>query len=82
MGWQTTGGAKRKSGTRRIWTGIALWNGTTSVAWVLLATWRAQQYGIANFAVLLCTGLFASAVTVMALFARRNCGRVQRAVAA
>jgi cellulose synthase (UDP-forming) len=81
MGWQTTGGAKRKSGTKRIWAGIALWNGTTCAAWVLLAAWRAHEYGITNFAVLLCTGVFASVLTVMALGARRNHARVQRSAA-
>jgi hypothetical protein len=81
MGWQTTGGAKRKSGTGRIWAGLALWNGTTCIVWVLVAAWRAHQYGIANFAVLLCTGLFAGALTVMALASKRNHARVRRAVA-
>jgi cellulose synthase (UDP-forming) len=82
MGWQTTGGARRKSGTSRIWAGIALWNGTTCAAWVLLAAWRAHQYGIVNFAILLCTGLFASGITVMALAAKRNHARMRPPVAA
>jgi cellulose synthase (UDP-forming) len=72
MGWQTTGAAKRKAGTRRIWYGIAAWNGTTCAAWVLLALWRASQYGAANFSVLLFGGLFASLITAMALGSRRN----------
>jgi cellulose synthase (UDP-forming) len=81
MGWQTTGGAKRKSGTRRIWAGIAIWNGATCATWVLLAAWRAHQYGIANFAVLLFTGLFASVLTGMALGSKRNHTRVQKTLA-
>ena len=29
MGWQPTGASKRKSKTRRMWLGMALWNGST-----------------------------------------------------
>jgi cellulose synthase/poly-beta-1,6-N-acetylglucosamine synthase-like glycosyltransferase len=72
MGWQTTGGSKRKAGTRRIWAGIVAWNATTCAAWVLLALWRAGQYGAENFSVLLAGGIFASLITAMALGARRN----------
>jgi cellulose synthase (UDP-forming) len=72
MGWQTTGGLKRKSGTRRIWTGIALWNGPTSLAWLLIAVWRAGQYGIANFSLLILGGIVACATTALALGSRRN----------
>jgi cellulose synthase (UDP-forming) len=71
MGWQPTGGSARKSRTRRIWTGIALWNGTTSAAWVLLAFWRTVNESM-NFVVLLAIGLMTLAITVMALFSRRN----------
>jgi cellulose synthase (UDP-forming) len=72
MGWQTTGGSKRKSGTRRIWIGIAAWNGTTCAVWVLLGLWRASQFGVKNFSVLLFSGLFASVITAMALGSKRN----------
>jgi cellulose synthase (UDP-forming) len=72
MGWQATGEVKRKAGTRRIWAGIWAWSGTTSVAWVLLAGWRAVQYGAGNFAVLLAGGLLSTLVTGMALASRRN----------
>ena len=72
MGWQTTGGLKRKAGTRRIWVGIWLWNGTTCAVWVVLAIWRAHEYGLANFAVLLAGGIFACVTTIMALGSRRN----------
>lgn len=72
IGWQTTGGVKRKAGNRRIWIGIAVWNGTTCAAWVLLALWRATQYGAQNMAVLLAGGIFASVTTAMALGSRRN----------
>jgi cellulose synthase (UDP-forming) len=71
MGWQPTGGSKRKSKTRRIWAGILLWNGTTGVAWVLLALWRVAQHGM-SFVILLATGLLACAITAMALLSRRN----------
>jgi cellulose synthase (UDP-forming) len=80
MGWQTTGGSKRKSGIRRIWIGIAAWNGTTCAVWVLLALWRASQFGIKNFSVLLFGGIFASAITAMALGSRRNYVRTLQGV--
>ena len=47
LGWQTTGGEKRKAGTRRVWVGVAVWNGGTGVAWVTLAAWRMHHYGVA-----------------------------------
>jgi cellulose synthase (UDP-forming) len=72
MGWQTTGSSKRKAGTRRIWIGIGAWNGTTCVAWVLLAVWRASHLGAENFSILLFGGLFASLITSMALGSKRN----------
>ena len=72
MTWQTTGNSLRKAGTRRIWIGIAAWNGSTCAAWVLLALWRANQYGTKNYAVLLFGGVFASVITAMALGSRHN----------
>jgi cellulose synthase (UDP-forming) len=81
LGWQTTGGTKRKSGIRRIWAGVAIWNGTTCAAWVSIAVWRACQYGVLNFSVLLGTGLFASMLTAMALGAKRNHRRTREQLA-
>ena len=78
MGWQPTGGSKQKSKTRRIWAGIALWNGTTSVVWVLFALWRTVHNG-RSFVVLLATGLLALFITAMALLSRRNYARVEGA---
>jgi cellulose synthase (UDP-forming) len=75
MGWQTTGSSKRKAGTRRIWIGIATWNGTTCTVWVLLALWRASQFGPKNFSVLLFGGVFTSVITAMALGSKRNHAR-------
>lgn len=75
LGWQTTGGEKRKAGTRRVWVGVAVWNGGTGVAWVTLAAWRMHHYGVA-FVPLLATGLLACTITGMALYARRNHARV------
>jgi cellulose synthase (UDP-forming) len=72
MGWQTTGGLKRKAGTRRIWAGIWIWNGTTSLVWLLLAIWQAAHYGVANFAFLIAGGIFNLVITGMALGSRRN----------
>ncbi len=75
LGWQSTGGSSRKAGTRRIWVGLAIWNGGTSLAWVGLACWRLATYG-PDFVPLLVVGLFTSAITAMALGARRNHLRV------
>ncbi len=75
MGWQTTGGGKRKAGTRRVWVGMAVWNGGTGIAWVALAAWRMIHFGAA-FVPLLATGLFACVITGMALGARRNHARI------
>ena len=72
MGWQATGTGQRKTGTRRVWIAMALWNIPTCCAWVLLAVWRMLHYGYANFAVILATGVFASIITVMAIGSRRN----------
>ena len=75
MGWQATGGGKRKAGTRRIWVGIVTWNAATSLAWVALALWRMIHLGLV-FIPLLATGLFACTITGMALGARRNHARI------
>jgi cellulose synthase (UDP-forming) len=72
LGWQPTGGGQPVAGTRRIWAGIWIWNGTSSAAWVLLALWRAVTCGTGDFMVLLAGGLFAAGITGMALAARRN----------
>jgi cellulose synthase (UDP-forming) len=79
LGWQPTGGGKRKAGTRRVWVGLALWNGGTGLAWVTLAVWRMTRYGAA-FAPLLATGLLALLITGMALASRRNHVRVVNGV--
>ena len=76
LGWQPTGGGQPGAGTRRIWAGIWIWNGTSSAAWVLLALWRAVTCGIGDFIVLLAGGLFTAGITGMALAARRNHTRV------
>jgi cellulose synthase/poly-beta-1,6-N-acetylglucosamine synthase-like glycosyltransferase len=75
MGWQTTGGGKRKKGTRRIWIGVTFWNGSTGFAWVTIATWRMMRFGPA-FIPLFGTGLLAFTISCMTLGARRNHARV------
>jgi cellulose synthase (UDP-forming) len=75
MGWQTTGSGRRKSGTRRMWIGLTVWNGGTSIAWLSLAVWRFAERGTA-FIPLVCTGFVACFVTAMALAARRNYARL------
>lgn len=76
MSWQPTGGSKRKSKTRRIWVGIAMWNGFTGMVWVLLGLWRVAYYGL-SFTILLATGMLACSITAMALLARRNHSAVE-----
>jgi cellulose synthase (UDP-forming) len=71
MGWQATGGGKRKAGTRRIWVGVTIWNGGTSLAWVTVAAWRLACQGTA-FIPLLATGLVAFVLAGMALTVRWN----------
>ena len=71
MGWQTTGGGKRKAGTRRVWMGVMIWNGGTGLAWVTLAWWRLTCSGVA-FVPLFASGVLACIITGMALGARRN----------
>jgi cellulose synthase (UDP-forming) len=78
MGWQPTGGNKRKTGTRRVWVALTVWNGGTGLAWVTLAAWRMARFGPV-FVPLLATGLFACAITWMALGARRNHARIAEA---
>ena len=78
LSWQPTGSTKQKSKTRRIWAGIALWNGTTSVVWVLFALWRTVHNG-RSFVVLLATGLLALFITAIALLSRRNYARMEGA---
>jgi cellulose synthase (UDP-forming) len=80
MGWQATGGGKRKAGTRRVWIGLTVWNGGTGLAWVALAAWRMTHYGAA-FLPLLATGLLVFAITVMALGSRRNNDRITQGAA-
>jgi cellulose synthase (UDP-forming) len=75
MGWQTTGGGKRKSGTRRVWVGVMVWNGGTGLAWATLAAWQVTCYGNA-FVPLFASGLLACIITGMALGARRNHARI------
>ncbi len=77
MGWQTTGAGQRKVGMRRVWAGVAVWNGSTGVAWVGIAVWRLSRYGL-SFLPLLATGLVACLITSMALTARRNHLRIVR----
>jgi cellulose synthase (UDP-forming) len=78
LGWQPTGGAKRKSKTRRIWAGIALWNGTTSLVWVAFAGWRTVYDG-RSFVILLAVGLVTLGITTMALLSRWNFAQLEGA---
>jgi cellulose synthase (UDP-forming) len=75
MGWQATGGGKRKAGTRRIWAGLTLWNGGTGLAWLMIAGWRISRHGTV-FIPLFATGLLACLITGMALASRRNHARI------
>ncbi|MGH3273266.1 MAG: hypothetical protein ACRDNZ_02945, partial [Streptosporangiaceae bacterium] len=65
-------------GQRRVWLGVAAWNGTTSLAWAGLAAWRVDRSGSA-FLPLLVLGLVACTLTGMTLASRRNHARITRA---
>ena len=49
MGWQPTGGTAKKSRTRRLWTGLALWGLGTALAWTITAAVRMRTVDLATF---------------------------------
>jgi GT2 family glycosyltransferase len=72
IAWQPTGGSAQRSRTRRIWIGVAVWNGTTGIAWVAISVLRSIQYESFNFVIIVCSGLFTCVVTFMALRSRSS----------
>lgn len=77
LAWQATGDSKNKSGIRRMWAGIVVWNGGTGIAWIGLAAWRIAASGY-RFIPLLMFGLGSCLVTAMALAARSGSQRRTR----
>lgn len=67
MGWQPTGGTKKKSRTRRLWLAMALWSGGTGLLWTGLAAFRMLGDDALTFAPLFLTGMFSLTVTAQAL---------------
>jgi cellulose synthase (UDP-forming) len=49
MGWQPTGGTGRKSRTRRLWAGLALWGLGTALVWTVVAAMRMRSVDVATF---------------------------------
>jgi cellulose synthase (UDP-forming) len=72
LGWEATGSGLRKAGIRRVWVAVAIWNVPACAAWVVLSLWRMEQYGVANYALMLVAALFASLVAWMMMASRRN----------
>ncbi|HXA62035.1 MAG TPA: cellulose synthase catalytic subunit [Streptosporangiaceae bacterium] len=72
MGWQPTGSVKKKSKTRRVWVGIAVWNGGTGLLWVAVAGWRMLTMDATTFFPMFALGAFALTITAMALASPRN----------
>lgn len=72
MGWQPTGGTKKKSRTGRIWTASAVWSITTGLLWIGGAVYRSVELRSVNFLFVLATGLLASFIATMGLLSRRN----------
>lgn len=67
MGWQPTGGTKKKSRTRRLWLAMSLWSGGTGLLWTGVAAYRMISDDAATFAPLFLTGMFSLTVTAQAL---------------
>ncbi|WP_229071650.1 glycosyltransferase family 2 protein [Actinoplanes sp. DH11] len=67
MGWQPTGATGKKSRTRRLRTGIALWSLGTALAWTLLAAARMSTVDLATFAPAFLAGTVYLATVLQAL---------------
>ena len=67
MGWQPTGGTKKKSKTRRLW--IAMWafSGGTGLLWAGGAAYRMVTESPVTYAPLFLTGMFFLTVTAQAV---------------
>lgn len=70
MGWQPTG--SKVSPLRRLWWGVRVWNGGTTIAWLALAGVRIYQTGSARFFVLGVLGLVQAAVVLRLMLPGRN----------
>jgi cellulose synthase (UDP-forming) len=70
MQWQATGGGA--SPVKRLWAGIAIWNGGTAALWVGLAIWRTTQFGSDRFALIGLLGLFYVVLTVFVVASDDN----------
>jgi cellulose synthase/poly-beta-1,6-N-acetylglucosamine synthase-like glycosyltransferase len=76
MGWQPTGATTlRRTGIRRLWTGVYLWSGGTAAAWVAGALWRILTMHPADFALILFSGLFYTAIVSRTIIPARRPNR-------
>jgi cellulose synthase (UDP-forming) len=67
MGWQPTGGTKKKNRTRRLWIGMRLWTAGTGVLWVGGAALRMLSISALTFTPLFLSGMFYLTVVAQAL---------------
>jgi cellulose synthase (UDP-forming) len=68
MGWQPTGGTKKKSKTRRLSIALGGWTLATSLVWVGVAAVRMTVDDALTYAPLFLTGMFSLVVVCQALF--------------
>jgi cellulose synthase (UDP-forming) len=66
MSWQPARGPG--DATRRFRKAVLFWNGTLSVAWLLLAIWRGLEYGSARFAVLAVFGVINTVIVARVIW--------------
>ncbi|MEV6602382.1 glycosyltransferase family 2 protein [Actinoplanes sp. NPDC051346] len=68
MGWQPTGGTKKKSKTRRLSIALGGWTFATSLIWVASAAYRMVADDAWTYTPLFLTGMFSLLVVMQALF--------------
>jgi cellulose synthase (UDP-forming) len=68
MGWQPTGGTKKKSKTRRLTIALGAWTFGTSLIWAGLAAYRMVTDDAWTYTPLFLTGMFSLLIVMQALF--------------
>jgi cellulose synthase (UDP-forming) len=67
MGWQATGGSKKKHRTRRLWMAMRIWTAGTGLLWAAGAAYRLLSIDALTFTPLFLTGMFYLTVVGQAL---------------
>lgn len=70
MGWQPTGGAARKSKTRRLWLGLRCWTLPVGLVWTGLAALRMLTGNAPDYVPIFAAGVFFLLVACQALFVK------------